>query len=340
MAILKKILFVLLVILVILLIVAFVLPRNVRVERTVVIDAPAATVFTLVNGYKSFNQWSPWYDRDPGAEYAFEGPEFGVGARMSWSGDPKAVGSGSQEVVESRPFGSVVTRLDFGDEGSGTARFTILPAEDGTQVTWGFETDLGMNPASRYFGLLLPRFIAADYDEGLERLKRLAESLPDADFSDLVVETVEVEPQLVAFVPGSSGKDEEEIAAAIGAAYAQVARFLAAQGLRQVAPPLTINTRWDEEGHGFDAAIPVDAEPRRQVSPDSAVQIRRTYGGKALRVIHVGPYRGLEAAYEKLIAYMAAHGLDGTGYPWDEYVSDPGTTAEAELITNIYWPVD
>jgi effector-binding domain-containing protein len=43
--------------------------------------------------------------------------------------------------------------------------------------------------------------------------------------------------------------------------------------------------------------------------------------------------------YDKLQAFMAARGYEANGAPWDEYVSDPGNTPEAELITNIYQPV-
>ncbi len=43
--------------------------------------------------------------------------------------------------------------------------------------------------------------------------------------------------------------------------------------------------------------------------------------------------------YEKLFAYAAAHGLEQAGPSWDQYVSDPGKTAEPDLITHIYMPV-
>jgi len=39
--------------------VGMLLPRYVHVERSIVIGAPAATVYALVDGFKQFNKWSP-----------------------------------------------------------------------------------------------------------------------------------------------------------------------------------------------------------------------------------------------------------------------------------------
>ena len=36
--------------------IGMVLPREVRVERQIVVDAPRATVFALVDGYKQFHK--------------------------------------------------------------------------------------------------------------------------------------------------------------------------------------------------------------------------------------------------------------------------------------------
>ena len=112
-----------------------------------------------------------------------------------------------------------------------------------------------------------------------------------------------------------------------------------ANGLKQVGAPITIDTRYDDTGYGFDAAIPVDKTPQKDVPTGSPVQVKTTYAGKALKIVMKGPYTGMPGTYDKLRAFMAAHGYESAGQPWDEYASDPGTTPEADLITNIYQPV-
>jgi effector-binding domain-containing protein len=315
------------------------LPRQAHVERSTTIDAPAATVFALVDGFSMFNQWSPWYGLDPSAQYNFRGPARGVGARMTWIGDASTVGSGSQEIIESRPYEQVRSNLDLGSQGVATAQFTLTPEGSRTRVTWRLDTDLGMNPVSRYFGLMLERIVGPDYERGLWGLKRLAERLPKADFSDLKVEEIQVSPVTVAYVPASCGPDELEIARTIGASYAKVGKFMAYHKLKQAAAPITINNKWGDSGYEFDAAIPLDHAPVGEISPDSPVKVKQTYSGKALKVVHKGSYRTMDTTYEKLMAYAAAYGYEPAASPWDEYVSDAGDTPEPELLTNILLPV-
>ncbi len=71
----------LLVVAVIIVGVAYLLPREVAAERSVVIAKPQATLFTLLASMDRFNDWSPWYGRDPNATYSTAGPEYGVGAQ-------------------------------------------------------------------------------------------------------------------------------------------------------------------------------------------------------------------------------------------------------------------
>jgi len=258
---------------------------------------------------------------------------------LSWSGDPKTVGSGSQEITESRPYDTVVTALDFGGKGKAIASFVLAGEGSGTKITWSLDADLGMSPIGRYFGLLFDKMVGPDYELGLANLKGLAESLPKTDFADLKTEIVTVSPVNVAYVAAKSGQDDKGIAGAIGAAYGQVGKFMAARKLQQAGPPLTINTKWGDGAYEFEAAIPLTKAPAGAIPPGSPVQVKETYAGRAIKVAHRGAYRDLTLTYEKLHAYAAANGHEAAGPTWDEYVSDPGSTPETDLLTNIYMPI-
>jgi effector-binding domain-containing protein len=339
-AILKKIVIAFVALVALLAAVGMVLPRHSHVERSIVVEAPRATAFALVDGFRQFNKWSPWAGLDPDAKYAYEGPDFGVGAKLSWSGDPKTVGSGSQEIVEIQPLERVTSRLDFGAQGQATAQFAFAAEGSGTRVTWSLDTDNGAGPIGRYFGLMMDRFVGPDYEKGLANLKALAESLPQDDFAGLTVSVVDARPVTVAYVEAQSSKDTQAIGEAIGRGYEKVLAFMKVHGLTQSGPPITINTRDDDTGYGFDAAIPVDKAPEKELPASSPVKLKATYGGKALQIVSKGPYAEMPKVYAKLRSYMAARGYEPAGAPWDEYVSDPATTPEADLITNIYQPVE
>jgi uncharacterized protein YndB with AHSA1/START domain len=154
----------------------FVLPSSTHVERSVVIARPPAEVFAILNSYRRFNEWSPWHGRDPKTEYRFEGPDEGVGAAMHWSSEQSDVGKGRQSIIESVPNRTVATRLEFEGQGDALARFTLTAEGDGTRVVWGFDTQHGMNPISRWFGLMLDRWVGGDFAQGLAKLKILMES--------------------------------------------------------------------------------------------------------------------------------------------------------------------
>lgn len=312
------------------------LPRTAHVERAVTIDAPAATVFTVLNGFRQFAQWSPWAEYDPQMTVTFDGPPAGAGARYSWTGNDQ-VGSGSQEIVESEPHELIRIKLVFGDfPGDYIATYRLAAEGDGTRVTWSFDADYGNSISGRYFGLLSEMLIGPDYEKGLAKLKTFVETLPAGDFSSMSFEMTETVPAAVALLPAKAARETKAIGVALGVAYSRLSGFMATHGLKRTAPPLAIFH--GEEGGvlSFDAGIPVD---RTDVPAEGEVRTGRTYAGSALRATYQGPYSGLLAANARVRAYMAAAGLEQAGPYWEQYMSDPGQTPEAELITHIYYPV-
>lgn len=176
MAVLKKIVFGLIALLVALILIAFVLPPSSRVERSIVINAPAAKVFAVMRDFQQFNQWSPWAELDPNTHYTFSGNNGEVGAKYEWRGN-SAVGAGSQEITALELDKSVTIHLIFEGQSDAQVSYQLLE-QNGTQVIWTFDTQHGMDPLSRWFGLVLDKFIGADYENGLAKLKTYIENLP------------------------------------------------------------------------------------------------------------------------------------------------------------------
>src|SRR4030095_9507036 len=150
---LKPILIGLLALIVLLGLIGLFLPSAAHVERSVSIAAPPGAVYEIVNDLRRFNEWSPWFEKDPNARYTFSGPQSGVGSRLQWSSTDSSVGTGSQEIIESIPDQRVRTRLDFGPQGGGESVLVLASDGPGTKLTWGFDTQFGNNILARYFGL-------------------------------------------------------------------------------------------------------------------------------------------------------------------------------------------
>ena len=157
---------------------AYMCPRIVHIERTIVIGRPAATVYPYINSLRRAAEWSPWAEYDPNVKMTYSGYEQGVGAKMSWSGNKK-VGTGSQEITQSILNRKVASELHFGEQGPAKAALTLTTTEQGTKVVWSLDVDLGNNPIARYVGLSLDSKVGADYDRGLAKLKSIVERAPE-----------------------------------------------------------------------------------------------------------------------------------------------------------------
>ena len=335
----KKVGVVILLLIAVFVVTGYLLPKQIHIERSITIDRPAAMMFEILNGYRHFNEWSPWAKRDPKALFTVSGPESGVGARMSWAGDPQLVGSGWQQIVASKPYEEINIKLDFDAQGIADTGFTLVEKGDGTEITWFFDSDLtkGVNFLdsflARYFGLLFDRWVGGDYEAGLANLKAYAESLPVSDFSQLKIERVDVAAQRILYVTTNSSEDSADIALAMAAAYAEISEFMNQAGIAISGQPMVITRAWEEGSYQFDAAIPVDFVP-----PDLTGNIESGLSpeGPAVRAVHHGAYDQMMPTYTKLAAYISAHGLRQGQVSWEHYIIDPASSTQTDVITHVY----
>jgi len=343
MKILKPALIAVAALLLLLVLIGLFLPSATQVQRTVSIAAAPADVYEIVNDLHRFNEWSPWYEKDPKAKYSYSGAPTGVGSRLEWSSQVSAVGTGSQEIIESVPDQKVRTRLDFGSGGASEAELLIVPEGAGSRVTWSLYTAFGHNLVGRYFGLAMNSMVGPDYESGLGKLKALAESsLPPPADETFDISEVDVAAHDIVYVEGTSSLDPDAISKALGAAYTQIGQFIQANGLTQKGAPLAINRFYDESGWGFEAGIPVEGvtdKSRSAASAGSLVKLGHTYAGHALKGVHIGDHSTLPDAYRALEDYMVAKGFDSNGPSWEEYVGDPVTTPPEKRQTDVFMPV-
>ncbi len=313
------------------------LPSTVRVERTLSIDAHRATVFALLNDFRQVNKWSQMLASDPNARVGISGPRRGVGAAMTWSGN--IIGNGSQIITLSEPLQQINVRLVLQNIGDIDATFHLTATDTGTAVSWRYESDFGRNIFGRYYGLLLDGIVGQDLEQGLRNLKAMAESLPPTDFQELQVEQRLVEATDFVYTETSSEPLAAAISEALGNAYFGVLKYIDDHDLQEAGAPLSISRAFDGSELRFDAGIPV-----RGITPDTpriedSIRLGRTYEGPVIRAIHQGSYLQLGQTHNKIVAYLAAHGIERNGDAWESYVSDPTRTAESELITHIFYPI-
>ncbi|MGF1462160.1 MAG: SRPBCC family protein [Maricaulaceae bacterium] len=300
------------------------LPTRVEVTRETTIARPPATVFTLVNSLRTFDEWSLFTERDPDMTLSYEGPEFGPVQASTWDGPIN--GKGRQTLIDATPYERVDFTLFF--EGQGEARYSIrlTPVDDGTQVAWSFFTETTWpNLLERAFFPFIPGFVSADYDKGLGYLKNLAESLPEADFADLNAEFAEAEPRAFVYTSITVEGDEAAHAQAYETALRTVADALTDQ-VAEIGEEAVLTTRWAPPIWAFDAGFIVKSG--RAIDLPSGVALKETPAGPVVRAYADANRGDLRTVYAKLDAFVAAHrrvvtagpleidapSLDGSGF--------------------------
>lgn len=157
----------------VLVVVAFFLPRQYKIERSLVIKAKPEAVLTQVGDLKAWKNWGAWQERDPGMKMSFSNPTTGVGAWSSWESSKE--GNGKMTITTQTPT-KMTYNLEFPEmDMHSTGIMELTPEAGGTRVVWSDAGDLGMNPMSRWFGLFLDKMIGPDFERGLSNLAKLTE---------------------------------------------------------------------------------------------------------------------------------------------------------------------
>ena len=108
-------------------------------------------------------------------------------------------------------------------------------------------------------------------------------------------------------------------------------------GLKASGAPMTIYTSTDDTGFQFQAAVPVAQAPT--VPANSGITVGKSPAGKALKFVHRGSYDALDSTYDLITNYLDEKQLEAKDLFVEQYVKDPITTPEDELVIEVYVPI-
>jgi hypothetical protein len=151
------------------------LPNTMHIERTLVIDAPAAVVYAQVIDVEKAQGWSPWKAADDSMQIAMGDITEGIGASYAWTSQGQ--GGGELTVAKAVEFTSIENTLDFQDNGGGVGGWTFAEAGGVTTTTWTMD---GEAPGlfGGLFALMADSMVGPMFEDGLQRLKAQAEAVP------------------------------------------------------------------------------------------------------------------------------------------------------------------
>ncbi len=309
------------------------LPSEYKVERSTVIDAPPAQVYAVVTDFKTWGDWDPWNRRDSTIKHEFGETSQGMGASYSWTSENS--GAGSQEITATEENKSMETTLHFEGMGDSQTHWTFEEVPEGkTKVTWDLTGEVGF--FGRWQTVMMDKFVGKDYEDGLDNLKEKVEAMPamKTEYEIVMTDAIPVEYYSVT--------DEIAISEMSSDFYAQryqeLGTYLGADAANMNGAPFAIYHKWDEENDAtkIEVALPVTSEK----PGNDRVTKGKIEAGKVLKIVYMGPYEGTGEAHLAMDQYMRENNIQIGGYPWEVYVTDPGTEPDSsKWITEIYYPV-
>lgn len=152
-------------------------PDRFRVERSLLVDAPAEPIYALIEDFHAWRRWSPFEELDPNLTRTYKGPPRGLGAVYEWSGNRKA-GEGRMEITEALPPNRLTIDLEFLKpfESRTVTEFTIDPRETGTEVTWAMHGPNTLASKIMQSFVSMDRMAGGDFEKGLAKLKGIVEN--------------------------------------------------------------------------------------------------------------------------------------------------------------------
>ena len=153
--------------------VGFLLPSSYTITRSVVIKAAPERVHTFTGQLDQWPRWTPWLRTDPTLVITTGDQDSGPGAHQSWQ---SKTGGGNMTFTRSQPDWGVAFDMTLGKEKRLSAcSLQYRPIAQGTEVIWQMHGDSGLDIFGRYFNLMLDPLMGPLLEEGLTRLKMLAE---------------------------------------------------------------------------------------------------------------------------------------------------------------------
>lgn len=327
----KKFLIAFLAFVIILILAGFLLPPKVELSRTISMKAQASVVFQQINKLTEWDHWSPWHKIDTAMKITYSNPAEGSNAYYDWTSNHSDVGNGRLTILNAIPNQKIECRMDFQDFGSSFSNFLIEENTEGTQVTWTFETDMGLNPIARWMGIMMMKSaIGKDFEKGLEDLKSYTESLP--------VWTAELRPRPESqYIAINATLPESEISEALGNMYQELMQFAAAEKIEITNAPFAIVYAYSPEKMDFAACLPVN----KKLNGKGKIVAGTLTPGLNAEIDYYGPYENTGAAHEAMETWLTQNGKKVSGPPYEVYVTDPGQEPDPnKWLTRICYPVE
>ena len=320
-----------------LLIISFFLPAKIHIERSILIKAKPEIVFSLINDLRKWNSWSPWNQVDTTIQITYSDTSIGVGAYYTWASKNKNIETGSIKILQSIPFSFIQTKMDFMRNGAENAEFRMELNKDYTNLIWSMDTDMGMNPFAKFFGLFMDKMLGADFVKGLKNIDRVIAAMPKIIEVVYTIDTTSVIAMpCLTILDSANRKDIDSIGKKYSIMYKEIIEHIKKSKIKMLGMPFGIMIKTEDDKYQWEAGIPTD----KLGNSSGRITAKNTYSGKVALLKYFGSYDKTKGAYEAINKWITLNNKILNGNSWEVYVTDPGIELDtAKWETDIYVPI-
>ena len=157
--------------------------------------------------------------------------------------------------------------------------------------------------------------------------------------SDPFGEQMTMTEKTIVYFEGSGQWDSafETIVAAFKSVYGAMEKL----GAKPDGAPMTIYTATDDTGFQFQAAVPVAQAPAPPPNGNmnGNIKVGKSPAGTALKFVHRGSYDEMDTTYEAIAHHLDERKLEAKDLFVEQYMKDPITTPDDDLVIEIYVPL-
>ena len=147
--------------------------KEVKTERSLVMNAPPAMAFEQVNDLSNWANWGPWQKEDATMKITLGEKSIGEGGSYSWVSENS--GNGKLTILKSEPTDLIETKLEFEGMGESNGTWTFAPEGGGTKVTWGFAFEIPYPFNASLLFSSPKKELNEMFDSGLSGIKEIVE---------------------------------------------------------------------------------------------------------------------------------------------------------------------
>ena len=312
-------------------------PNSYDIYRTKTIKAPAQLLFTEVNDFKNWEDWSPWVEKDNSIEISYPEQTSGVGGSYSWTSDD---GNGTMKTVMVSPYDSISQQMQFEDFPPSNVYWHFKTTTEGTEVTWGMKAN-DMPFLLKLFAVInggMDKMVGPDYERGLEKLDSIV--IDDMKKYEVTIEGIK-EYGGGFYLYTTTNATNENISAKMAQEYGKIGMFMGKHGIQMNGMPLTVYHDMNMEDGTVIMSNGIPVSERINIKDDSGVLCGYIPKTTVLKTILKGNYTNLSNAWEQSMQYLNENNiLQSELKPFEIYTNDPGNFPNpADWTTEIYIPI-